>query len=49
LVTMYKPKTHERSNDTHNELYVALYPMANRNGSWVLYNLTTKAYVCRSQ
>jgi hypothetical protein len=29
----------------HTDLCIALYPSANMNGSWVMYNLSAKAYV----
>jgi hypothetical protein len=51
-VEVYNPKTHERSNDVFTERTepcIALYPTANRNGSWVFYNLRTESYVRRSQ
>jgi len=48
----YDPKAHERSNDVFTEPTepcIALYPTANRNGSWVFYDLCTESYVQRSQ
>jgi hypothetical protein len=51
-VEAYDPKSKDRSNDVmvaRSELCVALYPSANRNGSWIFYNLTSKSYVRRSQ
>jgi hypothetical protein len=50
-VESYDPKANERSNDVlkaRTKPCIALYPTANRNGSWVLYNLTTKSCVRRS-
>jgi hypothetical protein len=47
-VEVYDPKSHERSNDgftERTESCIALYPIANRNGSWVFYNLRTESYV----
>jgi len=51
-VEAYNPRAVGRSNDVNmprTEPCIALYPSANRNGSWVFYNLKTKAYVRRSR
>jgi len=51
-VEAYNPRAQERSNDINTprtEPCIALYPSANRNGSWILWNLRTKAYVRRTQ
>jgi hypothetical protein len=51
-VEAYNPKAHARSNDVfvpRTEPCIALFPVVNTNGSWVMYNLNTKAYVRRSQ
>jgi hypothetical protein len=45
---VFNPKAAEKSNDVtvpRTEPCIALYPSANQNGSWVFYNLSTKAYV----
>jgi len=49
---VYDPKSKDESNNVNiprTEPCVALYPSTNKNGSWVFYNLNTKAYVRRSQ
>jgi hypothetical protein len=51
-IEAYNPKAHAMSNDVfvpRTEPCIALYPVMNTNGSWVMYNLNTKAYVRRSQ
>jgi len=51
-VEAYDPRSKGKSNDVmtaRTEPCVALYPSANRNGSWMFYNLVTKAHVQRSQ
>ncbi len=43
---------HEFSNNvlrSRTRPCIAMCPTTNRNGSWVLNNLTTKSCVCRSQ
>jgi hypothetical protein len=49
---VYNPKAAESSNDVtvaRTEPCIALYPSANKNGSWIFFNLHTKAYVRRTQ
>jgi hypothetical protein len=51
-VEAYNPRAAGRSNNVNTprtEPCIALYPSANRNGSWVFYNLSTKTYVRRSR
>jgi hypothetical protein len=51
-VEAYNPKAAERSNYVtmaRTEPCIVLYPMVNRNGSWVYYNLATKVYIRGSQ
>ena len=51
-VEAYNPRAQGKSNDItepRTEPCIALYPSANKNGSWILYNLNTKAYVRRTQ
>jgi hypothetical protein len=51
-VEAYNPRAEGRSNDVtmpRTEPCIALYPSANRNGSWILWNLHTKSYVRRTQ
>jgi hypothetical protein len=51
-VEAYNPRSAERSNDVtvaRTEPCIALYPAANRNGSWMMYNLHTNTYVRRSR
>jgi hypothetical protein len=51
-VEAYNPRCQQESNNVmlaRTEPCIALYPSANRNGSWVLYNLNTKTYVRRTQ
>jgi hypothetical protein len=51
-VEAYNPKAHAKSNDVfvpRTEPCIALFPVMNANGSWVMFNLNTKAYVRRSQ
>jgi hypothetical protein len=46
------PRCQQESNNVmlvRTEPCITLYPSANRNGSWVLYNLNTKTYVRRTQ
>jgi hypothetical protein len=48
----YYTKALDHLNDVlkaRTESCIALYPTTNKNGSWVLYNLTTKSCVRRSQ
>jgi hypothetical protein len=48
----FDPKAGEKSNDVtvpRTEPCIALYPSANKNGSWVFFNLKTKTYVGRTQ
>ncbi len=48
----YNPRAEARSNDVNiarTEPCIALYPSANRNGSWIMWNINTKAYVRRTQ
>ncbi len=48
----YNPRAQQESNDvmlTRTKLCIALYPLANRNGSWVFYNLNTRPYIRRTQ
>jgi len=50
-VEAYNPRSAERSNDVtvaRTEPCIALYLAANRNGSWVMYNLHMNTYVRRS-
>jgi hypothetical protein len=47
-VEAYNPRAEGRSNDVNiarTEPCIALYPSANRNGSWIMWNINTKAYV----
>ena len=47
-VEAYNPRAEQRSNDVwvaRTEPCLALYPSANKNGSWVFYSLLSKAYV----
>jgi hypothetical protein len=47
-VEAYNPRAQQESNNAmlaRMEPCIALYPSANRNGSWVFYNLNTRAYV----
>jgi hypothetical protein len=49
---VYDPKAAEQSNDVtvqRTEPCIALYPSANKNGSWIFFNFQTKAYVRRTQ
>ena len=49
---VFNPKAAEKSNDVtvpRTEPCIALYPSANKNGSWIFFNLQTKAYVRRTQ
>ena len=49
---VYDPKSADTSNDVtmpRTEPCIALYPSANKKGSWIFFNLNTKAYVCRTQ
>jgi hypothetical protein len=49
---VYDPKSAIKSNDIktpRTEPCIALYPSANKNGSWMFYSLNSKAYVRRSQ
>ena len=42
------PKAQAKSNDVftpRTEPFIVLFPAANTNGSWVLFNLNTKSYV----
>jgi hypothetical protein len=51
-VEAYNPRAEGRSNDVtlaRTEPCIALYPSANRNGSWIRWNLRTKSYVRRTQ
>ena len=51
-VEAYDPKAAGKSNDgmtPRTEPCIALYPLANRNGSWVFYNLKSKTYVRRTR
>jgi len=51
-VEVYDPKSHAKSNNIRmerTEPCIALYPSGNLNGSWIFWNLKTKAYVRRSQ
>jgi hypothetical protein len=51
-VEAYDPKAAGKSNDVmtpRTEPCIALYPSANRNGSWVFYNLKSKTYVRRTR
>jgi hypothetical protein len=51
-VEAFNPKAGEQSNSVtfpRMEPCIALYPSVNKNGSWVMYNMTTKAYVRRMQ
>jgi hypothetical protein len=46
-VEAYKPNAHAKSNDiftSKTEPCIALYPVMNMNGSWLMLNLNTKAY-----
>jgi hypothetical protein len=45
---VYDPKSADKSNDVtmpRMQPCIALYPSANKNGSWIFFNLNTKAYV----
>jgi hypothetical protein len=47
-VEAYNPRAEKSSNDVtvaRTEPCIALYPSANKNGSWLLYNLETKTFV----
>lgn len=47
-IKAYDPESKDKSNNgmpARTEPCVALNPSANRNGSWVMYNLAMKAYV----
>jgi hypothetical protein len=49
---VYDPKAQQESNNVQmprTEPCIALYPSANRNGSWIFFNLNTRAYVRRTQ
>jgi hypothetical protein len=51
-VESYYPRAEKASNNVlveRTEPCIALYPSGNMNGSWVLYNLKTNAYVRRTQ
>jgi hypothetical protein len=51
-VEAFNPTSAQRSNDIHLERTqpcIALNPCGNRNGSWVMLNMRTKAYVRKSQ
>jgi hypothetical protein len=51
-VESYDPKAEKASNNVlveRTEPCIALYPSGNLNGSWVLYNLKTNAYVHQTQ
>jgi hypothetical protein len=51
-VEAYNPRAEKRSNDImmeRTEPCIALYPSANKNGSWIMYNLATKSYVRQTQ
>jgi hypothetical protein len=51
-VEAYNPRCQQESNNVmlvRTEPCIALYPSANRNGSWVLYNLNTKTYIRHTQ
>jgi hypothetical protein len=51
-VEAYNPNAHAKSNDIFTpktEPCITLYPVMNTNGSWVMLNLNTKAYVRRLQ
>lgn len=50
-VEAYNPQAAKRANDVNmprTEPCIALYSSANRNGSWVLYNLKSKTYIRRN-
>jgi hypothetical protein len=47
-VEAFNPIAEKKTNDVRmprTEPCIALYPSANKNGSWVMYNLNTKSYV----
>jgi len=51
-VEAYNPRAEAKSNDVtvpRTEPCIALYPSANKNGSWVMYNINSNTYVRRSQ
>jgi hypothetical protein len=51
-VEAFNPIAEKKTNDVRmprTEPCIALYPSANKNGSWVMYNLNTKSYVCCTQ
>jgi hypothetical protein len=51
-VEAYNPRAEQQSNNIYTqrtEPCIALYPSANKNGSWVLYNLRSKTYMRRAQ
>jgi len=51
-VEAYNPRCEGKSNDVttpRTEPCIALYPSANRNGSWIMYNLSSKSHVRRTQ
>jgi len=51
-VEAYDPRAAAKSNDVNaprTEPCIALYPSANRNGSWVFYNIKTRTYARRSR
>jgi len=51
-VEAYNPRAEKKSNDVtvpRTEPCIALYPSANRNGSWILWNMDTRMYVRRTQ
>jgi hypothetical protein len=52
FVEAYNPRVEAHSNDVNivrTEPCVAFYPSANRNGSWIMWNINTKTYVRRTQ
>jgi hypothetical protein len=51
-VEVYNPRVEGRSNDVltmWTEPCIALYPSANRKGSWIMLNLNSNSYVRRTQ
>jgi hypothetical protein len=47
-IEAYNPRAEGMSNDVlmiRTEPCIALYPSANRNGSWIMLNLNSNSYV----
>lgn len=48
----YNPRAENQLNSilvARTEPCIALYPSANKNGSWIMYSLVTKSYASQTQ